>query len=135
MNGGGGVAFELHQSDWQETVLYNFCSAANCSDGFGPSGDLAMDANGNLYGITGAGGIPHSSCDDTYGCGTIYELTPNGANSTMNIFHYFCQQDDCRDGQLVYEGVLIDSFGNLFGTTQFGGGHDIDQFAGGGGIV
>ena len=38
----------------KETVLYNFCSALNCSDGLLPYAGLIQDAEGNLYGTASA---------------------------------------------------------------------------------
>jgi len=53
--GGGGT--------WTETVLHSF---GNGADGSSPSAGLVMDASGNLYGTTNAGG--------TYGYGTVFEV-------------------------------------------------------------
>ena len=72
--GGGAVregeAFELVPSGTQSqlTVLYSFCSQANCADGENPNGGLVMDASGNLYGTTQSGGKGLS--------GIVFELTP-----------------------------------------------------------
>jgi uncharacterized repeat protein (TIGR03803 family) len=51
---------------WIYTVFYSFSKAAQ--DGFNPSGGLILDASGNLYGTTLAGG--------TYNKGVVYEITP-----------------------------------------------------------
>jgi uncharacterized repeat protein (TIGR03803 family) len=53
-NGGTVVKFT---SPHVETVLYNFCSQANCADGATPVADLISDAAGNLYGTAEQGGI------------------------------------------------------------------------------
>jgi hypothetical protein len=62
---------------WQLDVhlLYDFTGG---SDGANPAGSLAMDANGNLYGTTYAGGITGSHCDPRFGsqCGVIFEIMP-----------------------------------------------------------
>jgi hypothetical protein len=49
-----------------ETVLYSFCSLANCSDGALPIAGLIADSKGNLYGTTHNGGV--------YGLGTAFKL-------------------------------------------------------------
>jgi uncharacterized repeat protein (TIGR03803 family) len=67
-----GVAFELSPiggGQWTETVLYNFCSVGACLDGEYPYGPMLFDAQGNLYGVTGDGGL--------YGGATAYELSPH----------------------------------------------------------
>jgi hypothetical protein len=48
---GWGTIFELERSNrgWKEQVLYNFLGS---DDGFDPSGNLLIDASGNLYGTT-----------------------------------------------------------------------------------
>ncbi len=58
------------------TVLHSF-SFTNYSGGAAPVGNLAMGANGVLYGATQLGGA-YSSClgGEDSGCGTIYALTP-----------------------------------------------------------
>jgi len=64
----GGIAFEISPSgggSWTETILHNFTGGA---DGFNPSGGLILDAAGNLYGTTLAGG--------THNKGVVYEITP-----------------------------------------------------------
>jgi len=67
-----------------ETVLYNFCSQYNCSDGEAPGGNLTSNG-GNFYGTTGFGGL--------YGDGTVFELSPNG-NGGWNetVLYNFCSK-------------------------------------------
>jgi uncharacterized repeat protein (TIGR03803 family) len=65
---GNGTAFELAPDD-TETVLYNFCSQSNCSDGSTPVAGLIMDKVGNLYGTTEYGAGSSNG-------GVVYELTP-----------------------------------------------------------
>jgi hypothetical protein len=63
---GSGTVFELtHNSNgrWHESVLYDFCSLTNCSDGSGPSSGLIFDQAGNLYGET-QGGARYTQCTD-----------------------------------------------------------------------
>ncbi len=64
-----GTAYKLDTSG-TETVLYNFLGGA---DGRFPDG-LAIDAAGNLYGVTELGGL--NSCARGQSCGTVFKLTP-----------------------------------------------------------
>jgi uncharacterized repeat protein (TIGR03803 family) len=131
--GGAGVIFEFSPGEGTETVLYRFCSGANCADGARPVGNLAMDAAGSIYGATVGGG----ACDTggQFGCGVIFKVLPNGSSSQESVLYTFCQQRDCRDGLSPQAGLFLDSTGNLFGTTYQGGGNDIDYFGVGGGVV
>jgi len=109
--GGCGVVFKLTpdgKGHWTETVVYAF----NGSDGGGPMGSVTFDSSGNLYGTTSYGGAN--------GGGTVFELTPgkNGQWSEQ-VLHSF--SFDTRDGYEPVYGVILDSAGNFYGTTQFGG--------------
>jgi uncharacterized repeat protein (TIGR03803 family) len=66
-----GAVFSLTPSG-TETVLYSFCSLASCADGLGPTGNLAVLGNGNLYGTTPQGGANLTNS------GTVYQLTGSG---------------------------------------------------------
>jgi uncharacterized repeat protein (TIGR03803 family) len=74
---GGGVVFELSPdgASWEETVIYNFCSVANCADGIYPSSGVIMDSAGNLYGETSGG----YGDNDT---GVVFELSPSSGGWT-----------------------------------------------------
>jgi uncharacterized repeat protein (TIGR03803 family) len=100
-----------------ETVLYSFCSQANCEDGGGPMAGVILDANGNLYGTTTFGGT--GACE--FGCGTVFKI---GSSSVETVVHSFT--DDGKDGFLPYwdDGVVLDNAGNLYGTTYMGGAKD-----------
>jgi uncharacterized repeat protein (TIGR02543 family) len=104
---GKGTVFELSPNG-PETVLYNFGSGA---DGQNPYGGLIFDTAGNLYGTTVNGG--------TYGHGTAFELSPNGAGGwTETVAYNF---GNGMDGQNPYAGLVLDTVGNLYGTTRNGG--------------
>jgi hypothetical protein len=130
---GAGVVFELSQSkgSWTETVLHSFCSAARCADGIFPTASLAQDATGNLIGITESGGSPRKNALG----GVLFKLTPNGAQSQETVLYNFCQLKDCKDGSYPFGTPLLDETGNVFGTTEEGGGNDIDRSPSGGGIA
>ncbi len=67
-----GSVFRLHNgaNGWKGTVLYSFCSKPSCRDGGAPDAPPILDSQGNLFGITAAGG------DATSKAGTVFELTP-----------------------------------------------------------
>jgi len=67
---GCGVAFELNPSG-QQTVLHSFSGA---SDGAEPGTGLILDAAGNLYGTTPAGG----GVGFFSGAGVVYKVSPGG---------------------------------------------------------
>jgi uncharacterized repeat protein (TIGR03803 family) len=113
-----GTVFQLTPSrsgGWTESVLYSFCSLANCADGEGPpSANLIFDEAGSLYGITGVGGAKNS--------GTVFQLTPNRSGGwTESVLYSFCSLANCADGQTPQGGLIFDQAGNLYGTTYAGG--------------
>lgn len=66
---GAGTVFTLSSRHHREhTILYNFCSAGDCSDGAFPEAPLIMDATGRLFGTT-AGGVGSTR-------GTVFMLSP-----------------------------------------------------------
>jgi uncharacterized repeat protein (TIGR03803 family) len=107
---GQGAVFRLtHHADgtWSPTILYSFNLHP---DGSFPYGPLTFDRFGNLYGTTANGGPSNA--------GTVFELLPSGGGHwTERILHSF----NGSDGSMPLEGVILDSAGNLYGTTQDGG--------------
>jgi len=71
-----GSVFKLTPSagGWTYTSLHDFTGG---SDGAYPEGSLVMDANGNLYGTTIAGGTTSANCDvdASYQCGVVFEIS------------------------------------------------------------
>ena len=86
-------------------VLHNFTGGA---DGAIPQASLVLDAAGNLYGTTSAGG--------TSNLGTIFKLDANG---TKTVLHSFAGG---TDGATPQAGLTRDAAGNFYGTTTVGGG-------------
>lgn len=111
---GFGAVFKL--TNGTETVLYSFTGG---SDGANPYAGLIMDASGNLYGTASAGGNTAAGCINslgTSGCGTVFKLTPNG--STFTVLYTFTGGSD---GANPTAGLIMDTSGNLYGTTSQGG--------------
>jgi len=85
-------------------VLHSFSEGP---DGYDPIAPLVQDAKGNLYGTTtavngGSGGV-------------VFKLNSKGKET---VLHTFIGEPD---GDLPYAGLIFDSAGNLFGTTEQGG--------------
>jgi uncharacterized repeat protein (TIGR03803 family) len=118
---GSGTVFKLtpnQNGGWTESVLYRFCSLANCADGASPFAGLIFDQAGNLYGTTGYGGA-----HGVYGVGgTVFKLTPNqNGRWTEHVLYSFCSRPGCVDGVQPFAGLIFDQAGNLYGTTEYGG--------------
>src|SRR5262249_38091842 len=89
------------------------------ADGSGPSGGLVLDAAGNLYGTSLSGGNQQGQCLSIGGCGVVFELTPNqGGTWTQTTIHTF---NVGSGGIQPHSQLLLDSAGNLYGTTIYGG--------------
>ena len=119
-----GTVFKLTlnpDGSYTHSVLHHF--AGYPSDGASPK-DLVADAAGNLYGITTAGGGNACGVDDTFGCGTVFKLTPNpdGTYSESVLYNF----TGGSDGQYPFGGLIADAAGNLYGTTFYGGGSGCD---------
>jgi uncharacterized repeat protein (TIGR03803 family) len=114
-----GSVFELTQSGgtWSRSTLYSFSGG---SDGKFPDAGVTFDAAGNLYGTTQEGG--NTTCS-SYGCGVLFKVTPeSGGSWSFSAVHAFSGYP--RDGNLPYAGVVMDSAGNLYGTTAGGGAYN-----------
>jgi uncharacterized repeat protein (TIGR03803 family) len=121
---GWGILYRLAHGSWQQTVLHNFCSQANCADGSVPSGHPVLDTSGNLFGTTEAGGANSNTtiCNGDHTCGVVYEYSSAG---TFSVRYNFCLLTNCTDGAEPIGGLAIDGSGRLFGTTSSGGfGHN-----------
>lgn len=103
---GLGVVYRLDCAGI-ETVLYGFMSG---QDGFGPSGGVFGDSEGNLYGTTAQGGVANA--------GVVYKMDAGGET----VLYSFTGG---ADGQLPYAGVIRDSAGNLYGITSYGGTNNV----------
>jgi uncharacterized repeat protein (TIGR03803 family) len=103
---------------WFEQILYTFKGGPE--DGSVPGAGIVFDAEGNIYGTTTSGG--------KYGdAGTVFELVaPVGRGRyAEKILWSF----NVTDGEEPESSLILDSAGNLYGTTYYGGS------GGGGGVV
>ncbi|MGA2443263.1 MAG: choice-of-anchor tandem repeat GloVer-containing protein [Tepidisphaeraceae bacterium] len=105
---GYGTIFEISAGTHDLTTLFNFSG----TDGDSPNG-LIFDGAGNLFGTTYDGGANND--------GTIFELAANThAFSTLVDF-------DGTDGSTSNAALTIDTAGNLYGTTYWGGANDLGE--------
>ena len=114
----GGTVFELSPlpgGGWSYRRLHSFGSGPD--DGGGPLGRLALDAAGNIYGTTFAGGNGGKAN------GIAFELSPSrSGNWTETVLHTFAGGPaGSTDGGFPEGGVILDANGDLYGTTSAGG--------------
>jgi uncharacterized repeat protein (TIGR03803 family) len=155
MGGGGayngGVVFELSHvgGAWTETVLHSF---GGSGDGLAPTNGLIMDKAGNLYGVTqgitvfelspsrggwkesiiyadpssnGNGGLTMDSTGNIFGATYhyVFELSPNGTGGWNSaVLHTFTS---LTDGVAPCDTPVVDSAGNVYGTTFQGGTYNL----------
>ena len=105
---GFGTVFKVTPAG-VETELYKFKGRPR--DGSGPLANL-IDVNRTLYGTTSTGG--------KYGQGTVFKITPSGAEAVLHDFHNVSANAEGTSPT----GGLLDLQGRLYGTTIAGGVHN-----------
>ena len=115
-NGGGtsntGTVFQLNAISGSLTTLHTFNPSGG--DGASPYAGLVRDKSGNLYGTTAYGGLLY--CSRPTGCGTVFKLDTTGKE---RVLHNFAPKQG--DGAFPKSALVLDSEGNLYGTTSEGG--------------
>jgi uncharacterized repeat protein (TIGR03803 family) len=104
---GQGIVFSITTSG-KETVLHSFGPFGSTGDGYRPEAGL-ISVKGALYGTTVQGG--------EHGVGTVFTITPSGAESVLHSF-----AGGKRDGDYPDAG-LLNVNDTLYGTTFRGGAH------------
>ena len=109
-----GVVYRLSpgKKGYKQKLLYSFKGG---KDGANPYADIMFDAAGNIYSTTGAG--------SKSGAGTVFELVaPVGTGSYKEkVLWSFTG----LDGGAPLGSVILDSAGNLYGTTSSGGSSSV----------
>jgi len=103
-----GVVFKLTRSG-TETLVHPFVGSGKpgLHDGDWPWAGLVMDKRGNLYGTTSSGGSSNA--------GTVFKVGPTGKETVLYSFKGY------GDGNEPQDNLILDSAGNLYGTTFYGG--------------
>jgi uncharacterized repeat protein (TIGR03803 family) len=105
-----GTVFKV-RADGKVKVLYRF--TRDGLNGELPMAGVVRDSAGNLYGTTDEGGNVNGTC--RIGCGTVYKVDATGTETVLHTF------GGGADGFYPYAGLVRDSAGNLYGTTNSGG--------------
>lgn len=103
------IVFSLPSTAQTEKVLYAFTGT---NDGGLPMSGVVSDSKGNLYGTASQGGANFS--------GAVFEVQP-GSNGTSSESVVYSFSFGNGDGSYPTGGLIFDSKGNLYGTTQSGG--------------
>ena len=112
-----GSVFELTPTSsgtWTHTILYSFTGNKT----LGSPLSLTFDASGNMFGTTEFGPIGGNCIYEGDGCGGVFELQPgsNGQWTETTLYNFETESTSVFPSTLV-----IDSQGNLYGTTYYGG--------------
>jgi uncharacterized repeat protein (TIGR03803 family) len=112
---GGGTVFRITLQG-AYSVVYSF--GATATDGAVPTAGVIQASDGNFYGTTASGGSNHCIQIPQAGgnCGTVFKLTPSGAESVVYSFGA-----SVSDGVEPNGGLIQASDGNFYGTTETGG--------------
>jgi uncharacterized repeat protein (TIGR03803 family) len=105
-----GNVYELSPTQEGPWIFKNIFSF-NAEDGAKPLAGVVFDAAGNIYGTTTGGGPPN--------LGTVFGLTgpdKKGAYKQTLLWNF-----KGPNGQGPFGSVILDSAGNLYGTTAVGG--------------
>jgi uncharacterized repeat protein (TIGR03803 family) len=103
----GGCIYEISATG-QFSELYSFNSTLGPAI---PKGGLVRDSAGNFYGTT-------EGYNDFRTLGAVYKVEPGGQ---LDVLYKFPGAGDGTSKGSVNAGMILDSEGNLYGTTPYGG--------------
>ena len=112
INGGYGTVYEIAAGSHTITTLASF----NGTTGGGlPNSGVVVDAQGNIFGTTSTGGAYGTGARTS---GTVFEIAA-GSHTITTLASF----NGPTTGGNPYGPVVLDSQGNLFGTTFNGGAY------------
>ena len=108
---GTGTVYKLSPKrggGWTEKVIYTF--SATGADGISPSAGMTIAPNGTMYSTTPDGGA--------YGAGTVFSLKKTSKGWKQTVIQSL---NGSSNGGYPYEGLMMDTAGNLYGAAPTGG--------------
>jgi uncharacterized repeat protein (TIGR03803 family) len=103
---GDGTVFKVTPAG-KLSVIYSFCSQANCVDGRTPAGGLTLRPDGHFLGVTVNGG--------SQGFGTVFDVSATGSLITLHSFA------GGADGASPDALPILGPDGSFYGAATFGG--------------
>jgi uncharacterized repeat protein (TIGR03803 family) len=111
------------------TTLFIFTGSSSPSNnGYNAHTPLLIDTQGNLYGATAGGGNSFNLSNSQSGYGTLFKLSSSGQFTELHQF-------SGPDGLNPFGSLVLDTQGNLWGTTIEGGSSFNNQGNNGSGTV
>jgi uncharacterized repeat protein (TIGR03803 family) len=144
---GCGTVFELTppgdgRTAWTKQTVWSFSGGgggAFYDVDYQLGGALLIDSGGALYGTTPVGGSNSVTgpCqyDGGLGCGTVFKLTPPKGDQTAWTETTLWAFTGGSDGGPSVAGLVADTAGALYGTTNSGGDLNCGYFGAGCGVV
>jgi uncharacterized repeat protein (TIGR03803 family) len=108
---GTGTVYRLSPKSgggWTEKVIYNF--SATGADGTAPSAGMTIAADGTMYSTTPDGGA--------FGAGAVFSLKKTSKGWKQTVIQSL---NGSSNGGFPYEGLMMDTAGNLYGAAPTGG--------------
>jgi uncharacterized repeat protein (TIGR03803 family) len=96
-----------------ESPLYTFLGIPYLAN---PTASVIADANGDLYGTAGQGGLLSAQCPGS--CGGVFELTPSRSGYIESTLYTFQGKSD---GGGPFANLYMDTKGVLYGTATYAG--------------
>ena len=109
--------FSLASAIGSHAQAFNSLVSFDVTNGASPQSPLIQATDGNFYGTAAAGGA-NQGCGGSFGCGSVFQITPTG---TITSFYSFCSQPNCADGDFPVGALIQGTDGNFYGTTSSGG--------------
>ena len=109
--GGASVVFKVDLNHNERTLFV----AGNPAQACCLDSPVALDAEGNIYGMSPYGGVPNCGLvQNNLGCGMLFKLSPSGEFKVLHVFKG-------TDGIQPEGGVVLDGKGSLYGVAAYGG--------------